>query len=230
MIAKIKKAFKKSKVFYLIDQFENRQFQKKLTNTNFTILCPNCVGGLIYHRLGERFNSPTIDLTINTDDFCNFLANLDYYITQELIESTPLENGTPVGIIEGNSSDIPSIAINFTHYKTFEQGKNKWNQRKTRIVKDNTYVIMYDIGDMTEADYNKCRYLSDESLKKFENFNCNNKVLLTRNPNCKSKYAHYIEPNYNGPFPLVYLNRDITGLMTYEKKFDFVKFINKKPC
>lgn len=225
MVTDIKKAFKKSFLFKLIDKTENKYFQKKLTNSEFTILCPNCIGGLIYHRLGERFNSPTIDLTIDSGDFCNFLENIDYYLSQPVIESTPLPNGTPVGIINGNES-VPDISIFFTHYNTFEQGVSKWEQRKTRIKKDNTYVIMYDIENLTEEDYTKAGYLQGKALKQFESFNCKNKVLLTRNPDCKSKYAHYIKPNYKGPFPLVYLNRNITGLMPYETKFDFVEFIN----
>ena len=227
MLSKIKKVYKNSLIFKKIDEIENKHYQKNLKNTEFTLLCPNCIGGLIYHRLGERFNSPTIDLTIDTVDFCNFLEYLDYYIEQPVYQSDSLENGTPVGIIKGNEN-IPDIKIFFTHYHTFEEGKSKWEQRKTRIIKDNMYVILYDIENLTEENPDKAGFINEKSLLQFENFKCNNKVLLTRNKNNSKPYAHYIEPNYNGPFPLVYLNRDITGLMPYEKKFDFVSFINQK--
>ena len=227
MINKLKKIFKNSFIFKQIDKFENRYYQKKLTNTEFTILCPNCVGGLIYHRLGEKFNSPTIDLTINSDDFCNFLENLEYYISKDVEYHSTRDDGVPVGIIRGDNI-YSDIKIYFTHYKDFDKARDKWNERKLRIKKENTYAVMYDIGDFNQENYEKAGYLSDENLKKFENFKCNNKVLLTSNPNHQSKYAYYIEPNYNGPYPLVYLNRGITGLMQYEKEFDFVGFINKK--
>lgn len=72
------------------------------------------MGGLIYHRLGERFNSPTIDLNMQTSDFCAFLENLDYYPAQDVIECVdpkPFVNA-PVGIIKGNGSDIRDIRIN----------------------------------------------------------------------------------------------------------------------
>ncbi len=227
MMNKLKKIFKNSFIFKQIDKFENRYYQKKLTNTEFTILCPNCVGGLIYHRLGEKFNSPTIDLTINSDDFCNFLENLEYYISKDVDYHSTRDDGVPVGIIRGDNI-YSDIKIYFTHYKDFDKARDKWNERKLRIKKENIYAVMYDIGDFNQEDYEKAGYLSDENLKKFENFKCNNKVLLTSNPNHKSKYAYYIKPNYNGPYPLVYLNRGITGLMQYEKEFDFVGFINKK--
>ena len=227
MLSKIKTIVKNSMAFEKIDKLENKHYQKFLTNHEFTILCPNCIGGLIYHRLGERFDSPTIDLSINTDEYCALIDNLDYYLAKDLTDGGHKADGTPIGIIEGdeNNSDIH---ICFTHYKTFEEGREKWNLRKTRIHKDNMYVIAYDIGDMFEEDYTKCGYISEESLEKFEKIECNNKVLFTRNPNHNSKYAYYIEPNYNGPFPLVYLNRTPSGLMEYEKKFDFVGFINSK--
>lgn len=227
MINKLKKMFKNSFIFKQIDKAENKYYQKKLNNTDFTILCPNCVGGLIYHRLGERFNSPTIDLTINSNDFCNFLENLEYYISKDVEYFSTRDDGVPIGIINGDENHS-NIKIYFTHYRDFSKAKDKWNERKLRINKENTYVVMYDIGDFNQEDYNKAGYLSDENLRKFENFKCNNKVLLTSNPDHKSKYAYYIKPNYNGPYPLVYLNRDITGLMQYEKEFDFVEFINKK--
>lgn len=227
MISKLKKMFKNSFIFKQIDKAENKYYQKKLTNTEFTILCPNCVGGLIYHRLGEKFNSPTIDLTINSDDFCSFLENLEYYVSTDVEYHSTREDGVPIGIIRGNET-YRDIKIYFTHYKDFDKARDKWNERKLRIKKDNTYAVMYDIGDFNQEDYKKAGYLSNENLEKFENFKCNNKVLLTSNPNHKSKYAHYIKPNFNGPYPLVYLNRGITGLMQYEKEFDFVGFINKK--
>lgn len=227
MINKLKKFWKNSFIFKQIDKAENKYYQKKLTNTDFTILCPNCIGGLIYHRLGEKFNSPTIDLTINSDDFCNFIDDIDYYTSKNVEYFSTREDGVPIGIIGGNETHS-DVKIYFTHYRDFKAAADKWNQRKSRIKKENTYVVMYDIGDFNQEDYNKAGYLSKESLEKFENFKCNNKVLFTRNPNHPGKYAHYIEPHYNGPYPLVYLNRNIIGLMQYEKEFDFVEFINKK--
>lgn len=229
MLNKLINWWKYSNILRFISNIENYFFRKKLNNTNFTILTPNCMAGLIYHRLGERFNSPTIDLSLNTDDFCSFLENFEYYLSKDIIEYTEKDDliDVPIGIIKGVGK-IPDIRINFVHYKTFEQGRKKWNERKKRINRENLYVIMCDIDNIYEQDCNKVGYICEKDLKKFENFKCNNKALLTRNPNNHKSYAYYIKPQYNKKYPLVYMNRDIIGLNEFEKKFDFVSFLNKK--
>ncbi len=219
---------KESKVFSLINTLENRHFQRRLNNHNFTILCPNCIGGVIYSRLGERFNSPTVNMHMPTEDFCRFLEQFDYYISQDIESCGYRDDGVPIGKIRGqNNTD--DITIYFIHYKSFEKAREKWNERKQRIVKDNIYVIMYDINDLNkEKIENDTDRPNAECLKKVESFKCNNKVLLTSDPNCSAEWSHYIEPDYNTPYPLVYLGRDILGLRVFEKKFDFVSFLNKK--
>ena len=62
----------------------NSENKKRLANRNFTILCNNCVGGVILHELGERFNSPTVNLFFGAEDYIKFLEKLDYYLSQTL--------------------------------------------------------------------------------------------------------------------------------------------------
>lgn len=227
-MAKIKEIYKNSLILKAFDKKYNNAARKRLKNTNFTILCPNCIGGLIYHRLGEQFRSPTVNISMDTPDFANLLNHLDYYLSQDFIKIEPREDGVPRGKIQGNGNNINDIIINFVHFSTFESGREKWNERKTRINRDNLYVIMYDIGDLNTTDYHKAGYASEESIRAFNQFQCNNKVLFTRNPNCDNPYALYIQPDYNGPYPLVYLKKGIDGRDYYEKYFDFVEFINQQ--
>ena len=161
MINTLKKIYKKSFVFKSIEKAINTHFQKNLKNDHFTILCPNCIGGVIYNRLSKRFDSPTVNLTINTNDFSCLLENLEYYLSQQVMDNGKNKYGTPLGIIKGTDK-IPDIELVFTHYKTFEQGCQKWNERKTRIHRENTYVIMYDINDLNEDDYRKAGFASEE--------------------------------------------------------------------
>lgn len=228
MISRIKDLYKKSPVFSAFDKTFSNRARKRLTNHDFTILCPNCIGGLIYHRLGERFNSPTVNISMDTPDFASLLRHLDYYLEQDPVETTPREDGVLRMLIQGNGADIHDIIINLVHYHTFESGREKWNERKKRIKRDNTYVIMYDIGDLNTPDVDKAGFASESDLEAFNAFECNNKVLLTRNKNCNNPYAFYIEPDLKGPFPLVYLKKGFDGRDYYEKYFDFTDFINKK--
>ncbi|MBR2134352.1 MAG: DUF1919 domain-containing protein [Eubacterium sp.] len=227
MLSSIKKAYKNSLIFKKIDEIENRHYQKDLTNHNFTLLTPNCMGGLIYHRLGEKFNSPTIDISMPTHDFMVMINDLDYYMACDItgIDNEGFEY--PIGVIKGDDMH-EDVRVNFVHYKTFENAREKWNIRKQRIIKNNMYVIVCDINDIYEEDKDKVGYISDDDLQLFEKFECNNKVMLTRDKSRKQPYAHYIEPLYNQPYPFTYMNRDIFGLNGFEKHFDFVSFLNKR--
>ncbi len=227
MFGKIKSIWKNSLIFSTIDKQVNLYFQRKLENKDFTILCPNCIGGVIYHRLGQRFDSPTVDLVINTHQFCVFFSNLDYYLSREIDELSPDAHGIPRGLIKGNQADLPDILIRFVHYHNYNEAKAAWERRKKRIHKDNIYLILYDINNLDSDDPDIAGYIEPEDLEMFNNFPCNNKVLLTRNPDQTSAYAQYIEPNWKDNYPLVYMTRDVFGLNGFEKSFDYVSFLNK---
>jgi len=63
------------------------EMRKKLLNHDITIISNNCTGGFVYHDLGLRFNSPTINLSFASDkDFFSFAENLPYYLSCEVRE------------------------------------------------------------------------------------------------------------------------------------------------
>lgn len=227
MLAKIKKLYKNSGIFKKVDEAQNKYYQRNLTNHNFTLLTPNCMGGLIYHRLGERFNSPTIDISMQTHDFMVFINDLDYYLSKDIEETDNMGLPYPVGLISGDD-EHEDVKVNFVHYENFDRARAKWNERKTRVNKDNLYVIVCDLDDTYEADPHKAGFITDDDLALFERFPCNNKIMLTRDSKRPQPYAHYIEPLYGKPYPLTYMNRDIMGLNGFEKHFDFVSFLNKR--
>ena len=72
------------RLFKLIDSRISMRFQKRLSNDQFTILSSNCIGGVIYHRLGKQFLSPTINMWFRQPDFVSFCLHLDYYLQQKL--------------------------------------------------------------------------------------------------------------------------------------------------
>lgn len=53
------------------------RMRKRLKNKNFSLITNNCTGGFIYHDLGLRFNSPTINLFFYKDHFFTFLEHLE---------------------------------------------------------------------------------------------------------------------------------------------------------
>ena len=110
--------------------------RKKLRNDNFSIICSNCIGGVIYHRLGKQFLSPTINLWMNQKDFLKMALDLKSYMSKELAFIKG-EYDYPIAL-------LGDVKVYFNHAKTEEEARHSWEQRKTRINYDNLYVIMYD--------------------------------------------------------------------------------------
>lgn len=191
--------------------FLNVSNRKRLTNENFTILCNNCVGGVIYHELGERFNSPTINLFFRADDYIKFLENLDYYLKQTLVEIES-NRGYPV-------ARLGDITIFFMHYQRFDEAKEMWEKRARRINKQNMYVIMVQQSGCTKS-----------LLERFDNLPYKNKVVFVSNPMPNIKCSYYILDSERP-------NGEVMDLCLYKGKFtgrrwidefDYVGFLNKR--
>ena len=115
--------------------------RSRLTNKDFSLFTNNCLGGFIYHDLGLKFLSPTINLRIKPKEFISFVGDLKYYLNKELVEVKDSSSSIPVGIIEGDDNH-PSVTVNFDHYLTFEEAKEKWTERSKRVNYDNIVVMM----------------------------------------------------------------------------------------
>lgn len=121
--------------------FSNSVNRRRLKAKNFTILAPTCIAGVIYHKLGLKFLTPTINLWLTEDDFFKFVSNLEYYVKKDVeFEKMHEELNYPIGVIRGERVE-DDIRINFNHDKDFEKARKKWNIRKKRIVRDNIYII-----------------------------------------------------------------------------------------
>ncbi len=182
--------------------------RKRLDNLNFSIIASNCVGTIIYHDLDLPFLSPTINLTIEMDDFIRFAENLKWYMEQEIVELKG-EKGCPAGM-------LGDVKINFVHYDTFEEGVRKWEERKERINWDNLLLI--------GSERDGCSY---ETLERFDRLPYENKVILTRVRYPEISSAYCIEG--------FEAKEELGMVLNYKKQFfrrrylddfDYVAFIN----
>lgn len=182
--------------------------RKRLDNLNFSIIASNCVGTIIYHDLDLPFLSPTINLTIEMDDFIRFAENLKWYMEQEIVELKG-EKGCPAGM-------LGDVKINFVHYDTFEEGVRKWEERKERINWDNLLLI--------GSERDGCSY---ETLERFDRLPYENKVILTRVRYPEISSAYCIEGFEE--------KEELGMVLNYKKQFfrrrylddfDYVAFIN----
>ena len=74
----IKKYYHKigNDLFVLCRKIKIKRKKAKLINNDVTILCSDCIGGVIYNDFNMRFNSPTINLYIKPSDFVKFCEKL----------------------------------------------------------------------------------------------------------------------------------------------------------
>lgn len=86
--------------------------------------------------MGIQFASPTINLYIRPNEFVKFISNIDYYLSLELIE-IPHPAPYPVGM-------LGDITLYLKHYGTFQEAKEKWEERCKRINRNKIYLMMTD--------------------------------------------------------------------------------------
>lgn len=192
-----------------IKSYYESNMRKRLVNDNFSIVCSNCIGGVIYHRLSKKFLSPTINLWISQPDFIKFVSNLNYYLSQDL-EFVKTKYDYPV-------AKLSDIFVHFNHSDNIEEAKSDWNKRKNRINFDNLFIIMYDRDGITESDFIK-----------LENINCKNKLVITDKDYKNYSYVKKIVPNKTHNMNEQCMDGDKYGIRTFEKNWDYVSWLNCK--
>lgn len=196
--------------------FHTRSLRRRLTNTNVTIISNNCIAGVMYHDLGLRFNSPTINLAIKGEDYLNFCRDLEYYLNCTLEEA---ERTTyPVGILKACDDAHKDVQLNFIHYKSFMEAKQKWEERKKRVRMDNIYYIWEFYDDCYDT----------ELLEEWLELPMKHKAALTHKNFPEYKDTFYVD---------CYKGREDTGKILkyrgisgkrYLDSFDYVAFLNEE--
>ena len=129
-----------SKYLARIQNHINEANQKRLKNKEFTLICSNCTGGVLYKWLNLEFKSPFINLYMDNHDFITALENFDEFIDSEIVEDFNSGKKYPVGI------GIHGERIHFMHYKDFKSAKTKWKERCSRINRKNIIIMMTNFG------------------------------------------------------------------------------------
>lgn len=117
-----------------------------------TIISRDCLGGILYDRLGAQFSSPTINLFMTNEDFILFCLNLKLFLESDLEEETSPDY--PVGVIRTARG---KIHLYFMHYSSFEEAKECWERRKKRVNYSNIKVI-FNAGPDVDKNIEKNFY------------------------------------------------------------------------
>ncbi len=158
--------------------------QKKLKNTDFTIISNNCWGGMIYESYNLRKNTPTVGLYFYAEDYIKFLKNLKKNLNTKLTFINPSESKWKELFMSDKRSGtfpigkINDIEIFFLHYKSAKEAKEKWERRCKRVNFENLIVKFNDQNMCTEQD-----------VKEFFKLPFKNKIFFTvKNWNIDQKY------------------------------------------
>lgn len=144
------------KSWYLL-QLRKKYFTtlRNIFDDDTSIICNNCLGGRISQDLGYPYNSPTVGLYFFYPDYIRFLSNLEQYLQSPLhfrreskyqqgkenMRKTP--HPYPIGYLMYNGEEVE---IEFLHYHSESEAREKWERRVGRINKDKL-VILGSVND-----------------------------------------------------------------------------------
>ena len=197
-----------SKIFrgHVVKTFSQRNKIKQCS-----IISSNCIGGILSHDLGLRFDSPTINLWFDAHGFIQFLENLEDYLHCPLSNvSMDRDKGYPVGYLDNN------IKIHFQHYHTVEEAKEKWATRCKRVDMNNLCVICTDRDGMTP-----------ELMRRFLKLPYKKIIYVSHKAMVLSEECIYV-PGFENEKQLPDMTgwADMKGHRHYEKHFDIVGWLN----
>ena len=199
-------------------QNRRKRYQESLArknkNKNPTIIANDCLGGMIYHTLGLKFNSPTINLQIGREDFLIFCEDLKGFLSAELKQVDTKET-YPVGELTSSSK---TIRLLFLHYKTFEEAKTKWDERKARVNYDNLYIIQTMALDVKRSE-----------VERFDALPQKNKMLVIGSNQYHSKNAAIVKKlfkkkEFQGG--MIFWWKGRFSRKRYMDDLNYVKFLN----
>lgn len=186
-----------------------KRMRKKLRNKNITFLCPNCIGGILFHDLGLQFMSPTVNLMITQTDFVKFLLDIEYYLNEKFEFYTDSKYKCPC-------AHLGDIDIHFTHYHTAKEAEMKWNSRVKRINKENIFVFLEERDGLTKEEILKLAKLKVKGI-----------VVFTANEYADIPYTVYINKyQKSGEVGNILKMSLIDGSREYERYFDFIEWFN----
>lgn len=193
-----------------------KNMRNRIINTNATFLTPNCIGGILFHDLGLRFMSPTVNLMMTQKDFLQFVLHLDDYLNGDFEFFQHEDYTCPCAKLKTLNSD-QEIVIHFTHYHNETEALDKWNERKKRIDKENIFVFIEERDGITKNDFEILKTLN---VKGVVAFTCNEYPDLPFAV-CLPQYKKF------GEVGNILKYSHLTGKREYEKYFDFVKWFNE---
>lgn len=187
-----------------------KDMSRALKNKTPSFLCPNCIGGILFHDLGIQFRSPTVNLMMLQRDFLKFVLNINNYLSCTPLFFKHSEYTCPCARFD-------DIVIHFTHYHDEKDALKSWERRTERIDFDNLFIFLEERDGLTYEDILSLKNVKAKGL-----------VVFTAHDYPDIPYTVYI-PKYRecGEVGNILRKSLIDGHREYEEYFDFVKWFNE---
>lgn len=184
-----------------------KRSRKLLTNRDFSIICNNCLGGMVVHDYYQPQLSPTVNLYMLPDDYILFISNFYENLKADVIEIES-HKSYPIGKVNDS-------VIHFLHYRSFEEAKQAWSKRANRINKKNLLFIF--------VERDGCK---EEHLLKFDALPFPNKLALVHKPYHNVKCA-VVMPGFESSVDVGKITdwKGICGMREYDA-IDWVAILN----
>ena len=197
---------------FKIPFFNIKKYLNLLHNTP-TIISNNCLGGILYHTLSLKLNSPFINLWLTDEDFIKFMKNPKKYLS---LEVKPLGYDYDLDGKQFPTCKWGDLVILGNHYKTHEELITCWERRKKRINWDNLFVLFTSDKKNNIEEFAKLKYEHKLCISPFECEYKNTDVLDVGPANSLGWYLSALEVFRNN-IPLL----DLVDLL-YSKKIKYI--------
>ena len=124
--------------------------RRECPDKRFTILSQNCFGGIVYHRLGLPFQSPTINNYLLGEDFCKLCERPRHYLAINPIVADPSKYpGFNFPVLQ-----IGDIVVYCPHDVSGKTAAEAWVRRCKRVNFDKMIILAntWDLLDKTYVD------------------------------------------------------------------------------
>lgn len=206
----------KHELLKLYHKLINRLNRSRLNNLNPSVISSNCMGGVMSHWLGLKFNSPFINLWMTNDDFLTAMEHFDEFIATPLVECHDASVDYPVGI------GYMDTKVYFMHYKNWDEAIDKWEERKKRIDKNNMAVFLSNFRGVDAES--KCD--DDTVITRFSKLDFKNKIIFVDRPFPQYKNCIYLKDYHPEKGINVFDLNKKDFYRRYIDQFDYVKFLN----
>lgn len=192
----------------------NAKERECLKDKEPTILCNDCLAGVIMKDYNLPCNAPIINCGIKPADYIRYLRNIEHYCSCELVEKKS-DNPFPVGELV---SPLGNIEIEFTHYGSFKEARMLWKRRAKRMNLNNIHAIL-NINVYIPA--------TEDDIKEFNSLPYHKIIITTDEKFRNSEGCRFIDLGSKKTIPGIILkNKDILG-HRYYNKFDFIDWLNQ---